>query len=477
MAITDLLGATKAATTVGLWDCTHRRFEPVLADLLPHGRAWDREDPVLQELVASFATEFSRVDKRAAKLELEFDPATAFESLGDWETMLGLPDCEAPDTIEGRRKAVAAKLLAQTGHDQSLAYWVELLGVLGYVLHWVLVGEQAYACGDGCNELLTDDEWAFVWQLGVLAGDNDPLLECVVGHQAMLETLALVHYMWTPVEVLPATKSVRGIASNVKGYTIAVGTNSLSLWASPDNQTWSEVAIPAPKQEDYFCVCAVDDVFVAMGMPNYVLYSIDNGESWLIGDNPGGGEVYGVSRSHNADTVAVAVGEDGRIYRSADSGVNWVELVSPTSEWLQAVTRCKGAMVAVGGNGTVVRSTNTTDWSVVSSGVTDRLWGVAAWQDIVVAVGEGGRIIRSVSGGQSWETVESPTTNRLYAVTSSPSGHWTACGVGGVVLLSLDDGATWTLFEPTSNDLYAAGIDWPSGQAIVGGDSRTIILE
>lgn len=476
MAIVDLLGEIEGATCEADWDCTHRRFEPVLADLLPRGPAWPRDGEVLRQLVAAEATELSRVDLRGLKLLAELDPSTTWELLEAWEKMYGLPDCPdaAPTTIEGRRAALLAKLLRQPGFDQSPGAWKALLLILEYVLFWVLKGFSPFACGDPCNAIIYDDDWQFLWQLGVVSGDNDPMLECVVEHVARIHTIAHLHYMWTPVEVLPATKSVRGVASNVKGYTVAVGTSSLVLSASPDNQTWSEVTPPVA--EDYLGVCSVDDVFVAVGVPG-AMYSIDNGTTWLASTLVGG-EVYAVSRSHNADGVVVAVGEDGRIYRSTDYGATFAELVSPTSEWLQGVTRCQGAMVAVGANGTALRSTNTTVWSAVSSGVTERLWGVSAWGLVVVAVGEDGRIIRSVDAGATWTTVTSPTSSRLYSVTSSPTGHWSACGVGGVIIQSTDDGVTWTLHEsPTTVDLYAAGIDWPNGQAILGGDSRTIILE
>lgn len=488
MAIVDLIGAADGPGGEGLWDCTHRRFEPVVADLLPRGPAWPRDGEVLRQLVAAEATELSRVDIRSRKLLAELDPSTTFELLPEWEEMYGLPDCPdaAPTTIEGRRAALLAKLLAQGGHDQSLGYWTDLLETLGYILAWVVQGKDVFECGDACNAILFEEEWEHVWELAVPNGDNDAFLECVVDHQALIETLPLVHYYWQPAEGVPVgTESIRGLASTTQGYVAGVGLNSLILYDISGGELSSWDASTPPDLEDYFCICrggAAGTRLVAAGVGDRVMFSDDGGNKWDPATNDAAitAEVYGISRGPENDDVVVAVGELGATWRSTDAGDTWAAVASPVVVNLQGVTRCTDALVAVGWTRTIIRSTtNGASWTDVSpGGGAETLWGVSAWGATVVAVGASGLILRSADSGSTWAAVTSPTTATLYAVTSSPTGRWTACGASGVILQSDDDGETWALREsPTTEDLYAAATDWPTGQAIVAGNNRTIILE
>lgn len=485
MGIVDAYAWTEAAKTEGWWDATHRRFEQVLLDLLPNGPAWNREGVRLRSLVRAQAAELSRVDLRSAKLLAELDPATTFELLTDWEAMLGLPDCGMPPTLEARRAAIAAKLLAQTGHDQSVSYWTSLLVALGWALLWVDKGRQVTTCVDDCIDPLWTDEWEFVWQLVVEVASKTPdqaLLECVTGHQALIETLALVHYAWHLADPPVGSETIRGIATTMKGYTAVIGTAGLILRAGDDLETW--IAETPPIVDDFFCICHGSDEglrLIAAGMPGTIIYSDDGGDNW--GASAAAAvvtQVYGISRGPMNDAVVVAAGAAGSTYRSTDGGLNWTAIGSPVVTALRAVTRSTLTLIAVGDNRSVIRSTsNGASWSNVSpGGGTENLLGVSAWGTTVIAVGSSGVILRSTDGGASWAASSSPTTVTLRAVTSSPTGRWTACGADGVILQSLDDGKTWKQrTSPTTEDLYAAGIDWPSGQAIVAGANRTIVLE
>lgn len=482
MGIVDVHAATESAEVIGLWDVTHRRFEAVVADLLPRGAAWNREGVVLQKLVAAQATELSRVDLRGRKLLRELDPAKTFELLAEWETMLGLPDCATPETLEARRAAILAKLLAQTGHDQSLTWWTALVATLGYPLLWIEAGKLALTCTDDVGDVLSDEEWESVWELVVAAGLDEALLQCLVDHNALIETLGTVHVLWQLLDLGDNTKNVRAIASSSKGYTVAAGTQGLLLQASSDNETWTASALSG---DDLYAACHAGeqgDVLLLAGDPGVVWRSADDGATWPAATDATAitETVRGLSRSPDLDDVVVAVGTNGATYRSTDAGDTWAGVASPTTDDLNAVARCTGALVACGFDGQVIRSTNGgASWSiVVAQGTYGDLHGVSGWTTTVVAVGLAGTILRSADAGATWGPVTSPTTEDLRAVHRSPSGRWTACGDGGVILQSLDDGETWALrTNDDVNDLFAAGSDWPLGRAVVGGTARTLILE
>ena len=87
-------------------------------------------------------------------------------------------------------------------------------------------------------------------------------------------------------------------------------------------------------------------------------------------------DLYGVTCDYNSSSAGrwVAVGQYGVIYASTDNGANWVQRQSPVSTNLNAVTYdfFAAKFIAVGDNGVILESTNTTTWTQVQVGITDR---------------------------------------------------------------------------------------------------------
>jgi uncharacterized protein YmfQ (DUF2313 family)/photosystem II stability/assembly factor-like uncharacterized protein len=463
MAIVDRHGHAEAGVQ-GVGDVTHRRFDPVVVLLLPRGPAWDPEnDLVLKKVVAALATELSRVEFRGRKLQRELDPATTFECLTDWEESYGLPDCAQPETLEARRAAILAKLLAQLGHDQSEGWWAEALGKLGYEPVFVH-GYPGMTCIDDCLDELLDEEFAFVWKIIVNKGLDDALLVCFVQHNALDATLAVVHFLWSQV-VVPEPANLYGVACAEDGFVSAVGGAAVSLRAGADYDKldgtgWS-LGTPDPDDiEDLFAVAAIGTVFVACGVNVNFYRSTDHGATWLSTDTATA-EMYAITQGIG-DGVAVAAGDNGTCWRSFDFGASWSAGTTITGNpTIQGLTQ-SGDGVMIGGvlacatNGHIYRTPNSgTAWTDVHT-APKPLYGIGAWELVAVAVGDDGTIARSVDGGLTFAAVASPTTTDLRAVAGTPSGRWVAAGLGGVILLSIDNGVTWVNQpSPTTEDLRA----------------------
>lgn len=453
----------------GTLDITSRRYEAPLSMLLPNGPAWPRDDATLKTLVRALTRELSRVATRSDKLGRELDPATTFECLEDWEASYGLPDCAQPETLAARRAAIAAKLLAQTGHDQSLGFWTELFETLGYTLDNVIKGFPPMTCNDDCLDQVFDSSWLFLWQFVTNSGADDALLACIVNHNAWIGTYPVIHYPWSAVVLM--IPALYGIACTANGYMAAVGSGGTIIYTDA-SLSWNFGAAAAGLN----AICAVGETLVAVGAAVLdAIYSVDGGATWLnatpfVLPVP----LLAISRGPEDDEVVVAVGEDGWLTRSVDAGANWTNLVSGTIDSLRGITSCTGAMVAVGNFGAMVRSVdNGATWAVVSAGITESLLAVSAWESTVVAVGN--EVWRSDDSGASWTLVYLPT-GTLRGVTSSPAGRWTACGAGGLIVQSLDDGVTWTeQVSPTTDELFCACAYRPSGRAILAGD--VLVLE
>jgi photosystem II stability/assembly factor-like uncharacterized protein len=141
-----------------------------------------------------------------------------------------------------------------------------------------------------------------------------------------------------------------------------------------------------------------------------------------------------------------AAGGGGAIRKTSTNGASWVPLASGTPETLRDLAFVSAAGYACGDAGTVVRTTNGTDWSGVPVGAAVTLRGVhfidalTGW-----VVGDGGFIRRTVDGGASWAAPAVAATSRdLYDVWFVNASVGYAVGDYGTVVKTADGGARWT---------------------------------
>lgn len=181
-------------------------YQDQLQQLLPPGRAITRElDATISKLLLGLSHEFVRVEGRAADLVEERDPSTVTEAIDGWERSLGLPDCDAPTTLSGRRAALLAKIRGITGQD--IAAYVEFAEALGYTdargftrpftpfepgsFTGASLTNMGQHNGESLTALVKGAGWPYVWILDVVvvggeytfeeASEFDPILECQVG--------------------------------------------------------------------------------------------------------------------------------------------------------------------------------------------------------------------------------------------------------------------------------------------------------
>jgi len=107
---------------------------------------------------------------------------------------------------------------------------------------------------------------------------------------------------------------------------------------------------------------------------------------------------------------------------------------------------------AVGGNGTVVRTTNGGDkWTAQSSGTTDPLYGVYffdANNGIIVGgqFGETGIVLRTSNGGENW-TLQNLYNDELRAVSFPDNNTGYIVGGSGKIFKTTDGGTKWINLE------------------------------
>ena len=279
------------------------------------------------------------------------------------------------------------------------------------------------------------------------------------------------------------------------GYYVTVG-NGGALFKGTDGVTWT--AIPSPTGSNLNAVLFAQSYFIAAGASGSIFFSLDT-VSWTaatsgtsqmlnaLASNASLARCYGVlvgpvttadyfttpngcgfwgSKANNAGLI-VAVGDSGTILYSSNGGQTWTAATSSsiaTTQSLHGVAYfpTTATWYAVGAGGTLLSSTNASNWTPVASGTSADLNGIAvlastnsatlATTYTIVAVGSGGTILTS-NDGTTW-TSKTISPSDLYAVTGW--SQFVAVGAAGSVFTS-PDGATWTQVtnSGTSATLYS----------------------
>lgn len=173
--------------------------------------------------------------------------------------------------------------------------------------------------------------------------------------------------------------------------------------------------------------------------------------------------------AYNGDEY-LAVGAQGTVVRSAD-GTNWVSGSIPSTAFFSTVVAGPSGWVAGGTGGAIFTSTNSMTWAPVNSGVTNWIYRIRRFSDRLIAVGQGGLILESADGS-TWLRRESGTTNWLTDVTQVGNVYF-ASGVQGTILQSAD-GVLWdTVRTITGKALYA--LAHRRGQLITVGAEGVIL--
>jgi hypothetical protein len=146
----------------------------------------------------------------------------------------------------------------------------------------------------------------------------------------------------------------------------------------------------------------------------------------------------------------------------------WVNPL-PTGQPLAAVAFGNEGYVAVGGFGTIVRSSDGVSWSTRTSGTEVALLGVASSGREYVAVGESGEALISADG-RTWIRQASGTTETLRAVAWT-GREFIAVGDASTVIGS-PDGTQWTSLHPPGQYRFT-GVGSDGAVVVVVGEGQS----
>jgi hypothetical protein len=178
------------------------------------------------------------------------------------------------------------------------------------------------------------------------------------------------------------------------------------------------------------------------------------GVIWLGVPKASTNDLQGVGCLSNQ--LYVVTGGAGTVLTSSD-GTNWVRRTTPTARFLSSVAEWPGGLVATGDHGVILTSPNAVTWTSRTSGTTNWLYRVRYLNGTLIAVGQNGVILTSPNG-VNWTARSSGTTKWLNDVTFIDD-TWFAVGTGGAVLSSSNLVQWVSRRTITGKSLYGAATD------------------
>ena len=172
--------------------------------------------------------------------------------------------------------------------------------------------------------------------------------------------------------------------------------------------------------------------------------------------------IYSIDRSGDS---LWAIGGHGLVLRSNSDGGEWERIASPGDFAALGMAIYKGQPVIVGQAGKVFKlSADGESWESLDSGTEERLLDIATLSDgSQIAVGAFGTIVKRSAGSGSfkrvavdWEAiVEDGFEPHLYDVMQTKAGTLLIAAEFGMVLRSRNGGKTWSVQNTNDSSVFA----------------------
>lgn len=205
--------------------------------------------------------------------------------------------------------------------------------------------------------------------------------------------------------------------------------------------------------------------YLAVDSGGSIYLSQDLGATWTRPDQVLN-QLFAISIGTNGN--AYTTGNFYRVFRgSVSDGLysNWVErspsVSGPTNRFYDISTYDGVNVIAVGGNGNIYYSADSGEsWTAGTSGVTSIVYCVDHGDGLTaIAAGASSYVARTTDGGSTWSTLSvfasSTVTVRFHSIHMRSAADAFVAGDNGEIYATDDSGATWTLLISTGSIIYS----------------------
>lgn len=278
------------------------------------------------------------------------------------------------------------------------------------------------------------------------------------------------------------------------GKGVAVGVGGAIFESADAGITWKRVPDESKKKGLALLAVAKRGPYtIAVGQAGLVKIEEVPGK-WRAVDLGARSRLFSVGV--NSTGLAVAVGEFGAVFKSADGGKQWTAAApdwtslavansAGTAEpnMYSAHVAEDGVITVAGEYGVILRSSDSAaTWTVLrpmaaQSPTLFALHIPSDKQGNSYAVGQRGELLISTDGGQSWGQCSMATQSNFLGVAANSEGHVVITGMR-VMMRSSNNGMTWDAVREgdTTTDWYqAVSVEPGSGRIVAVGHAGRII--
>ncbi len=278
-------------------------------------------------------------------------------------------------------------------------------------------------------------------------------------------------------EILPLADQslLTGIARADAGL-FAVGERGHILF-SADGSAWRQFNVPT--RSNFTSVFALGKKIWAVGHDGVIVHSADSGQSWALQRyRPWSPETYAAEDGiplldvHFSDRQnGFAIGAFALILRTTDGGATWV------AEPMNVIDDAAQEEAPVAAS-----TAESSEWVFdesdleLEAGDDPHLNAIARLSNgNLLIVGERGSVFRSADDGASWHRLAFPYEGSLFGILNWKDSRVMVYGLRGRVFESSDFGDTWSDVSTDSENSLMGGVALDNGGAVLVGLNGTVL--
>jgi photosystem II stability/assembly factor-like uncharacterized protein len=282
------------------------------------------------------------------------------------------------------------------------------------------------------------------------------------------------------------------INPELNGGLFVNGSRTLLVWGtdgtilrSDDGERWSHAVTPVSADLALVAANATGSVLIAVGVQGTVLRSTDTGKTWQAARNTTHDTDLRAVVNHPGSRTWIATGTHGRILRSTDDGRAWSLVESQIRTAFQALFVDPGTLsILIGGDEGLVGFSKDAgvSWHITAISMPDPVTPVTGFHrfgQLLLATSTLGRFLTSEDDALGWDLLQASTQAFFTDCAFDPlRGAIVMTGHNGDVLRSLDGGRNWQgseiSIDGSKNYLSAIRFDARSGSLVAAGQGGTI---
>lgn len=274
------------------------------------------------------------------------------------------------------------------------------------------------------------------------------------------------------------------------GLALASGLASAIAVAGPVKSVLDRPAVSSPKAAQSLLLDAAvaGQRLVAVGERGHIVYSDDQGKSWVQAKVPVSAMLTAVH--FPTPTLGWAVGHNGVVLHSADAGASWsIQRADRDADSEKAGAPLLGVWFADATTGYAVGAygyflatrdggATWTDNSAVIANPDG--WHLNAIDGIpggpAFIVGEHGKLFRSLDNGVTWSPLASPFEGSFFGVAPLGSDLVLIYGLQGRLFASADQGSSWQLVQTGVTSGLNTAVRLANGKVVVAGNAGVVLV-